>query len=81
MSGLIVKNLDLKKDAYDKMIDVLNNEIISLSSEIRLTNARYKDALIDRNNLFRECVRLRTEIRRHISKIERLKLRRKENVC
>ena len=74
MAGLIVKNLDSKQDAYDKMIDVLNNEIISLSSEIRLANTRYKDALIDRNHLFRECRRLRAEIKRLISKIDCMKL-------
>ena len=77
MAGLIVKNLDLEQNAYDKMIDVLNNEIISLSSEIKLANDRYKDALIDRNHLFRECRRLRTEIKRLISPIDRMKLGRR----
>ena len=73
MAGLIVKSLDLEHEGYDKMIDVLNNEITTLLSEIKLTNARYKDALIDRNHLFRECRRLRAEIKGLISKIDRMK--------
>ena len=77
MSGLIVKSLDLEHEGCDKMIDVLNNEITSLSSEIRLTNARYKDSLIDRNNLFRECKRLSAVIKRLISRIDYMKLKKK----
>ena len=61
MSGLIVKSLSNEHGGYDKLIDVLNNEISKLLSEIKLTNELYKHALVDRNHLFRECRRLRTE--------------------
>ena len=77
MAGLIVKSMSSIHQGYDRMIDVLNNEITTLTSEIKLTNDRYKDALIDRNHLFRECRRLRAENRRLTSRIDYLKLREK----
>ena len=61
MAGLIVKNLNSMFGGYDRMIDIMNKEISTLTSEVKLANNIYMDALIDRNHLFRECRRLRTE--------------------
>ena len=61
MAGLIVKDLNSLYGGYDRMIDIMNKEISTLTSEVKLANKIYMDALIDRNHLFRECRRLRTE--------------------
>ena len=74
MSGLIVKGLSNEHGGYDKLIDVLNNEISKLLSEIKLSNEFYKDALVDRNHLFRECRRLRTENKGLKNKLARISM-------
>ena len=75
MIGLIVKSLNSECDfaAHNKVISIQTKEIWSLSSEIQQTNKRYQEALIDRNHLFRECVRMRTEITQLKAKLLKLK--------
>ena len=78
MAGLDVRTYDLKFDEYDKLMDDLYEVNRSLSCKIRIENLKYKVGFIDRNHLHRECIKLRSDIRRNISKIEYLKSKKEE---
>ena len=68
----------MKQDSYDKMIEDLYIEINLLSSEIRLTNLKYRDGIINRKHFLKECLRLRSDIREVIPKIYYLEEKKEE---